>query len=355
MQTLTLRSAEDRCQKEFDFFETQYVAGPKLSGKWALLTIGNIVIVRLPPPPFWQPCLPPFPLMQHANQYSRMTCAVYRFSLWILITVCCVGCGTTKNTIATEQLLLSDAVDGAVARADFTPLVHQKVYFDTQFMKNYKGVGFVNVEYVTSSLRQQMIAAGLLLQDNAETADFVVEGRIGALGADSHEVIYGVPATSVLNDAVNAVAAVSQTPKVPGIPELALAKRSNQIAAAKIAFFAYERETRERVWQSGMLTGRSTAKDLWVLGAGPFQRGSIHDGNVKFAGSSLDVPYLDSERSGSHGPIASFKKSTIFTTPEAIGQAKLEAAVKEEQSEIQQVSAEEPDESEAESSDNESE
>ncbi len=347
MQTLTLRSAEDRCQKEFDFFETQYVAGRKPSGKWALLTFGNIVIVLLPPPPFWQPCPSCFLPMFHSNQYSRMTCAVYRLSLLIMMTVCCVGCGTTKNTIATEQLLLSDAVDGAVARVDFTPLVHQKVFFDTRFMKNYKGVGFVNVEYVTSSLRQQMIAAGLMLQETEETADFVVEGRIGALGADSHEVIYGVPSTSVLNDAVNAVAAVSQTPTVPGIPELALAKRSNQIAAAKIAFFAYDRETRERVWQSGMLTGRSTAKDLWVLGAGPFQRGSIHDGNVKFAGSSLDVPYLDSERKGSHGPIASFKKSTIFTTPEAIGQAKLEAAAKEEEGKIQQVSAEESEASEA--------
>jgi hypothetical protein len=189
-----------------------------------------------------------------------------------------------------------------------------------------------------------MIAAGLMLQETVETADFVVEGRIGALGSDSHEVIYGIPSTSILSDAANAVAAVSQAPKLPGIPELALAKRSNQIAAAKIAFFAYERETRERVWQSGMLTGRSTAKDLWILGAGPFQRGSIHDGNVKFAGSSLDVPYLDSERKGSHGPIASFKKPTIFTTPEAIGLAKLEAAKKEE-AKIQQVSAEEAEES----------
>lgn len=280
-----------------------------------------------------------------------MTCAVYKLSLWMVVVACCAGCGTTKNTIATEQLLLSDAVDGAVARVDFTPLVHQKVFFDTQYMKNYKGIGFVNIEYVTSSLRQQMVAAGLLLQDKEETADFVVEGRIGALGADSHEVIYGIPSTSVLNDAVNAVAAVSRGPKVPGIPELALAKRSNQIAAAKIAFFAYDRETRERVWQSGMMTGRSTAKDLWILGAGPFQRGSIHDGNVKFAGSSLDVPYLNSERKGSHGPIASFKKTTIFTTPEAIGQAKLEAAIKEEEGKIRQVSAEETAKSEADDSD----
>ncbi len=50
MQTLTLRSAEDRCQKEFDFFKTQCVVGLKLSEKWALMTFGNIAIVNVPPP-----------------------------------------------------------------------------------------------------------------------------------------------------------------------------------------------------------------------------------------------------------------------------------------------------------------
>ncbi len=249
------------------------------------------------------------------------------------------GCGTTKNTHATDQLLMSDAVDGAVAKIDFTPLANQKVYFDTQFIKNYKGIGFVNSEYVISSTRQQMIAAGILLQEKQETADFIVEGRIGALGTDSNEVIYGIPSTSVLNEAADAVASLSQLPAVPGIPELAVAKRSNQISAAKLAVFAYEKETRERVWQSGMLTGKSTAKDLWILGAGPFQKGSIHNGNVKFAGSSLDVPLLEEERKGTHGPIASYREATIFNLP---GSEPDPAVAEGENGEkIQQVSGEE--------------
>lgn len=265
-----------------------------------------------------------------------------RISLWLFVAICLgallPGCGTTKATTATEQLLLSDAVDGAVARIDFTALRNQKVYFDTQYIKNYKGVGFVNSEYVISSLRQQMVAAGLQLYDKAEDADFVVEGRIGALGADAHEVIYGVPSTSVLNDAADAVAAFSRVPKVPGIPELALAKRSNQIAAAKLAFFAYERETRDRVWQSGMLTGRSTSKDLWLFGAGPFQRGTIHNGGVQFAGSSFDVPLLEQQRNGGYGPIASYRQSIVFSPPEQVGEA--EIAENAEKDNIQQIAGE---------------
>ncbi len=239
---------------------------------------------------------------------------------------------------------MSDAVDGAVARIDFTPLENQKVYFDTKFIKDYKGVGFVNSDYVISSTRQQMMAAGVLLQDKEETADFIVEGRIGALGTDSNEVIYGIPSTSILNEAADAVAALSQAPAVPGIPELAIAKRSNQISAAKLAVFAYEKESRERVWQSGMLTGKSTSRDLWVMGAGPFQKGSIHNDGVKFAGSTLEVPLHEHERDGLRGPIAAYRESMVFTLPENKADPALAEEAEEEK--IQQVSGEKKKESE---------
>lgn len=233
---------------------------------------------------------------------------------------------------------MSDAVDGAVSKLDFTPLAHQKVFFDTQFIKDYKGIGFVNSDYMIGSLRQQMVAAGILLQENASTADFIIEGRVGALGADSHEVVYGIPSTRPLNDAADALAAVSHLPSLPGIPELALAKRSDQVAAAKLAMFAYDKESRERIWQSGMLTSRSSAKDLWVLGAGPFQRGAIHEGKVRFAGTKLDVPAWATDRSGSNGPIASYKGQKTFNLPE---QPQPPPPPGPEPVEIQQVSAEE--------------
>lgn len=224
------------------------------------------------------------------------------------------GCGTTKANTATEQLLNSDAVDAAVAKIDFTPLRGQLVFFDTQYMVNYKGVGFVTSEYVISSLRQQMMAAGLLLQTKLEDADYVLEGRIGTLGLDSHEVVYGVPASS-LNAAASAAATLSGVPVSPTIPEMSLGRRNAQTGAAKIGVFAYERDTREAVWQSGISVARSSAKDIWFFGVGPFQRGSIYRGKTRFAGDAEDAP-IAPKREGFNGSIAGYREETIFHQPE---------------------------------------
>ncbi len=201
------------------------------------------------------------------------------------LTLCAalVGCGSTNSRTATEQLLTSDAVDMAIAQIDLRPLASQKVYFDTTYLTNYKGIGFVNAEYIISSVRQQLVGAGCLLQENKDEADYIVEGRIGALGTDSHDIVYGIPASNALSTAASAF---SGTPLIPAIPEISLARKNDQKSAAKIALFAYERESKQRVWQSGMAVARSTARDTWLLGAGPFQSGTVYDG-VKFAGSDL--------------------------------------------------------------------
>jgi len=258
----------------------------------------------------WRPTLP---------EGSRGTlCAGFFLLLFPFLSL--NGCGTTKANTATEQLLNSDAVDAAVAKIDFTPLKGQLVYFDTQYMTNYKGVGFVTSEYVVSSLRQQMMAAGLLLQQKIEDADFVVEGRIGTLGTDAHEVVYGVPASS-LNAAATAAATLSGIPMAPTIPEMSLGRRNAQSGAAKIGVFAYERESREAVWQSGISVARSTSRDIWFFGVGPFQRGSIYRGKTRFAGESEDAP-IASRREGYQGTIAGYGDEAIFKTPEPISKEK---------------------------------
>lgn len=192
---------------------------------------------------------------------------------FLVVILIASGCGTTQNRSATEQLLTSDAVDRSIARIDFRPLHGQKVFLDVEFVRNAKGVGSVNPDYVISSLRQQLLAAGCLLQEAKHLADFVVEPRIGALGLDAHDVIYGIPANNGLNVASSLVSTI---PTLPTIPELALAKRNDQRAASKIGVFAYHRVTREVVWQSGISESLSTSRDSWLLGAGPFQTGTIH-------------------------------------------------------------------------------
>jgi len=211
--------------------------------------------------------------------------------LVLAFSVVLAGCGTTKSRSATEQLLISDAVDRAIAIIDFSPLADKTVFLDTKYLVAVKGIGFVNTEYVTSSLRQQMLASGCLLQEKVEDAEYVVEARIGALGTDSHEVTYGIPPSSGL---AHATELVPGAPRVP-IPDLSVAKKEDLLGASKVAVFAYHRETKIPVWQSGMSVATSNARDSYVLGMGPIQDGTIYHG-THFAGSRWQIPLLSKKQ-----------------------------------------------------------
>jgi hypothetical protein len=117
---------------------------------------------------------------------------------------------------------------------------------------------------VVSSLRQHLLASGCLLQEERAQATYVVEARSGGIGTDRYQVLLGVPEMNV----------PSLMPGQPTlIPEIPLAKRTDQKGVAKLAVFAYNRRTGRPVWQSGVVRMVSTAKDTWLLGAGPFRRG----------------------------------------------------------------------------------
>ena len=194
-----------------------------------------------------------------------------------------VGCGTTRTTntmrTATEQLLISDAIDRAVQEIDFSVLEGESVFFDAVHINEV-----VDKEYLISSMRQHLLANGCSLKENRGEADYVVEPRVGAVGTDNHDLKFGIPATNIPQFG----SSVTST-----IPEITIAQRSQQRAVAKIAVFAYRRETGDPVWQSGMATSESTSNDIWVLGAGPFQKGTIHEG-VEFAGKDLHESLGDS-------------------------------------------------------------
>lgn len=227
------------------------------------------------------------------------------------------GCGTMNSRRATEQLLVSDAVDRAVARIDFRDLAGQKVFLETKYIKNVKNlnmVEFVNEEYIVSALRQQLFAANCQVQDKAEEADYIVEARVGAIGTDGNDVIYGLPASNGLNSAASLIAA---TPMLPSIPELSVAKRSQQSGAAKIGVFAYHRKTRTPVWQAGVSQSRSTSRDTWVMGVGPFQKGTIYNG-TQFAGSQLALPLLpipDESENAEPEPLVHYQEEIHFGKP----------------------------------------
>lgn len=215
---------------------------------------------------------------------NHPVCNAFRYTwLGVALLLFASGCGATKSYTATDQLLMSDAVDATVAKLDFSPLTGRRVYLDATYLKTQKSSLLIDSDYVISSLRQQMVGSGVLLVETREESDLVAEARIGALGLDGHNVTYGLPASSAL---ASASSVFTNTPILPAIPEISFARHEAKSGAAKLAVFAYERESRQPVWQSGIAKSSSSARDTWVLGAGPWQRGTIYE-RTRFAGREL--------------------------------------------------------------------
>jgi hypothetical protein len=203
---------------------------------------------------------------------------------------------TNSARTATEQLLMSSVIDRAVDDIDCTPLSGKSVYFD---FGSAQTAG--DKRYLADTVRQKLLASGCVLKDKKTDADLVVGLRIGTIGTDSNRVMFGVPSVNV----PPALMALSATPvPIPAIPELPLAKKQAQRGVAKIGLFAYDQKTGGAYWQSGALPIDSTAKEIWILGAGPWQWGTIYD-QPKFAGGNMPLsglfrplrkPKVDDER-----------------------------------------------------------
>ena len=217
-----------------------------------------------------------------------------------------VGCGTTKTTdtrrSATEQLLISDAMDRAVSQLDFRALAGKTAFIDDAPMKS-----ITDADYLTSCMRQHMLTSGCILKTSKTEADYIVEVRAGAVGTDHHDLLYGVPAVNI--PSLIPVAGFGIPSQVPEMP---FVKRTDQRAVVKIALFAYNAKTGRPVWQSGSIPVESDAKAIWVFGAGPFQRGSIYGGTT-FAGDQLKIPLIDLQKEES---ILSVADEAYFVEPE---------------------------------------
>jgi hypothetical protein len=103
-------------------------------------------------------------------------------------------------------------------------------------------------------------------------------------------------------------------PVPAAIPEIPIAKRRDQRGIAKIAVFAYHRETGTPVWQSGVAHQESSSNDVWILGAGPFQRGTIYEGTA-FAGKTFGNGQLKEGTAAVRLPPIELARENVFTSP----------------------------------------
>ena len=202
----------------------------------------------------------------------------------LFISICALsafGCGTTRwsdtSRTGTEQLLISNAIDRVVAEIDFSPLEGKKCFLNTTAISQT-----TDRDYLAMTLRQHLATAGAILATREEEADYIVEIRAGAIGTDRDDLLVGIPATTLPAFPGSQYGAVA-------IPEIPFVKRTKQRGVAKIALFAYNKETGTPVWVSGNNQSESTARNLWFAGAGPLTRGTIYH-EATFAGNPLPRP-----------------------------------------------------------------
>ncbi|MDO4570700.1 MAG: hypothetical protein Q4D38_09975 [Planctomycetia bacterium] len=185
---------------------------------------------------------------------------------------------TNTSRTATEQLLISDAMDRTVSQVNFAALAGKRVFIDSAAVD-----GTTDSKYLLSLIRQHAFGSGCQLMEKREDAEVVMEVRVGTSGTDQNDTMVGINEMTI--------------PSFPGfdgtaVPEFAIAKKTVQKAIVKIGIFAYDAETRRPLWQSGNLLAESRAKNRWILGMGPFQTGEIYD-TATFDGTPVAFPLVD--------------------------------------------------------------
>lgn len=170
------------------------------------------------------------------------------------------GCASTKTSntarTATEQLLLSNAIDRSLSNVSFDQLQSRSVFIQDKYLDA------VDKSYLLGTLRHKALASGARLARSVDEADVVIEVRSGGIGTDIEDAYLGIPGISVPGMAV-------------GIPETKIVSRNSQTGTAKIGLIAYDPKTGAAVGLGGQSTALSKSDDLFVLGVGPFRRGEI--------------------------------------------------------------------------------
>ncbi|MBS0262097.1 MAG: hypothetical protein JSS02_09090 [Planctomycetes bacterium] len=170
-----------------------------------------------------------------------------------------VGCSSSKQSntarTATEQLLISNAVDQSLNKIDFTPLAGANVFVEEKY------VDCIDKGYVIGSVRHKLLQAGAALATKIEDADCVMELRSGSVGTDVNSSYIGVPGFTA--------------PGMIGIPDIKLITHDSQKAIAKIGIVVYDAKSRRQLGEGGVSLSRADDTNSFYFGVGPKQSGTL--------------------------------------------------------------------------------
>lgn len=180
--------------------------------------------------------------MRHLPLIAVVACA-------LTLSACTSARKTTPKESATEQLLVSRAVDEAAEQISLSIPDDTAVHLDTS------GVMGEHAKYAEAALRERVLELGANLASKPADAEMIVEVRAGALSIDEYKTLVGVPSFDV---------PVPLAGKVT-TPELALYKRDERRGIAKFAATAYTAEEGEFVDSTNARYGFSHKRKWTVL------------------------------------------------------------------------------------------
>ncbi len=192
-----------------------------------------------------------------------------KFAFKRILTTCLIagsalaaGCATTSTSntarTATEQLLISAAMDRAMSNVSFSDFHGTSVFVDDKYLDS------VDKGYLVGSLRHRILEAGGTIAPAADASDVVLEVRSGGVGTDSQESFIGIPSIGI--------------PGLPiELPEVKFASRNTQMGTAKLGLVCYDAKTGRALGSGGGSTALTHNNDTYVLGIGPFRSGSVLD------------------------------------------------------------------------------
>lgn len=170
-----------------------------------------------------------------------------------------IGCTSTNSSntarTATEQMLISNAVDQSLSKVDFQAFGGRKVFVEEKYLD------CADKNYVASSVRHRVLMQGGQIAAKPEEADVILEIRSGAVGTNSSNSFLGIPQI--------------QIPGMFSTPEIKLVNRVNQTGMAKIGLVAYDAKSHQVLGDGGMSLAKSADNNWYVFGIGPWQNGSV--------------------------------------------------------------------------------
>ena len=185
-----------------------------------------------------------------------------------LRTLCCLvsafsclgsGCTSTKQSntarTATEQLLISNAVDQSLNKIDFTPLAGTSVFVEEKYLD------CVDKGYIVGSIRHKLLQARATIAAKAEDASAIMEVRSGGVGTDVASSFLGVPGFTM--------------PGMITIPDIKIVNRDRQKAVAKIGLLVYDAKSKPELGEGGVSMAQSDENNTYVMGYGPHQSGTL--------------------------------------------------------------------------------